>query len=104
MDKLKIILIILVSGYVIASLILYLVQEKLIFQGDGLPSDYVFSFEQSFEEGNLTMKDGATINYLLFKAPENKRKGLIVLEEDIVPRLVFLDKIILQQKGIKFRA
>ena len=58
------------------ALILYLAQEKLIFQGQSLPADYKFRFDRPFQEGNLVMEDGASINYLHFTSPESN--GLIV--------------------------
>jgi pimeloyl-ACP methyl ester carboxylesterase len=75
-ERLKAIIIILITGYVIASLLLYLFQEKLIFQGDTLERSHRFRFNQPYSEIDLEMDDGAVINVLYFEV--HSPKGLIL--------------------------
>lgn len=53
-------------------ILLYMFQDKIIFQSEPLPRDYVFSFPQPFEEVHLSTDDGETINALHFKVKEPK--------------------------------
>ncbi len=46
---------------------MYLFQEKIIFPATTLAQDYEYSFDEPFEEVNLTANDGAVINALYFK-------------------------------------
>jgi pimeloyl-ACP methyl ester carboxylesterase len=55
---------------------MYLFQERLIFLPSALPQDYVFEFEQEFEEFTLTTTDGAALNALHFKT--HNPKGVIL--------------------------
>lgn len=54
---------------------LFLFQEKLIFYPEKLNKDFKFSFDQKFEELNIKMKDGKSLNGLLFTSDSSK--GLI---------------------------
>ena len=53
-------------------ILLYMFQDKIIFQSEPLEKDYVYSFAQEFEEVNLKTDDGETINALHFKVKEPK--------------------------------
>lgn len=53
----------------------YVFQEKIIFFPEKLPADYVFQFEEDFEEFKIKTDDDKLINALLFKA--DSAKGLI---------------------------
>ena len=75
--KLKIGIISLIGIYLIICSILYFTQERLIFQSTKLPSHFEFSFEEDFEEINLTTKDGITLNSLLFSSKE--KKGVVLV-------------------------
>ncbi|MFT3932320.1 MAG: alpha/beta fold hydrolase [Chitinophagaceae bacterium] len=66
---------ILVVGYILLCLLLYFVQEKLIFFPEKLAANYQFSFSNRFESINIKTKDNAVLNGLLFKA--DSAKGLI---------------------------
>lgn len=57
-------------------LLAYLFQEKLMFFPEKLPDDYVFSFENKYEEINFEIEKNVTINSLLFTV--QKPKGLIL--------------------------
>src|SRR5262245_49290392 len=68
-------LITILAIYVLLCVLLYFVQEKLIFFPDKLAKDHLFDFDQSFEKKNIIAGDGAVLNGLLFKADSSK--GLI---------------------------
>ena len=68
---------ILLVGYLLLSTGFYLFQDRIIFQPQILPKDYVFKFEQRFEEYFIKTDDGETLNALLFRT-ENTSKGLIL--------------------------
>ena len=72
----KIIILILIGGYVVASLLLYLLQERFIFLGEPLSGDHTFRFDIPHTELFLDMEDGGKINVLQFKADSSK--GLIL--------------------------
>jgi uncharacterized protein len=57
-------------------LLLYFLQERMIFFPTPLPTDYKFQFKTSFEEVNITTNDNVNINALLFKANQPS-KGVI---------------------------
>ncbi len=54
---------------------LYFYQESLIFPLTDLPPDFVFNFEEEFEEFTIPTADDATLSGLLFRADSSK--GLI---------------------------
>jgi alpha-beta hydrolase superfamily lysophospholipase len=58
---------VLAALYGIICLILYFLQEKLIFFPQKLPKNYVFLFHQKFEEQNIEVSPGVSLNSLLFK-------------------------------------
>jgi len=58
------------------SIVLYFVQDKLIFHAEKLSPDYQFSFKNYFDEINLETPDGNTLNGLLFKV--NNSKGVVL--------------------------
>lgn len=70
------ILIILLVIYFVSMLILFLTQDKIIFQGVKLDQNYQYNFNQNFEEVNLNTTDGNTINALHFKV--KNPKGIIL--------------------------
>lgn len=57
---------------VVVFILLYMFQDKIIFQSEPLAKDHVFSFTQEFEEVNLQTEDGETINALHFKVKDPK--------------------------------
>jgi uncharacterized protein len=61
--------------YCLLCVLLYFIQEKLIFLPEKQPADYKFSFNQDFGELYFTMADSTVLNGLLFKAGSSK--GLI---------------------------
>lgn len=62
----KIIIVSLFSIYILIFLVIYLMQEKLIFVPDSLPTDYIFYFPGNYEELNFEAPDGANLNALYF--------------------------------------
>jgi uncharacterized protein len=66
---------IVVGLYVVACVLLFFFQEKLIFFPQKLEKNYKFSFAQKFEEINIKTKDNKLLNGILFKADSSK--GLI---------------------------
>jgi uncharacterized protein len=66
----------LVGFYLVALLLLYVFQDKIIFQATTLPQDFEFNFNQKFVEQNIETKDGTVLNTLFFPA-KGKAKGLI---------------------------
>jgi hypothetical protein len=61
--------------YILICVVLYFVQEKLIFFPDKLDKNYKFLFAQPFEEVNIKTTDGNLLNGLLFKS--DSTKGLV---------------------------
>lgn len=57
-------------------IVLYMFQDKIIFQSEPLPKEFSYSFAQDFEEINLQTHDGETINALHFKV--TAPKGIIL--------------------------
>ncbi|MFO7822576.1 MAG: alpha/beta fold hydrolase [Cyclobacterium sp.] len=55
--------------------LLYAFQEKFLFFPEKLKNNFLFQFDQKFEEMNIRMKDGISLNALLFKT--DHPKGLI---------------------------
>lgn len=63
------------SVYLIGGLLLYLMQDKILFHPKPLPNDYSFQFNQPFEELNLPFKNN-NLNILKFK--QTNRKGIVL--------------------------
>jgi esterase/lipase len=59
-----------VYGFIIV--LLYFIQEKLIFFPEKLEQDYIYHFSGNFEEKWIETADGNKINALLFKADSSK--------------------------------
>ena len=72
---LKIILIILLAGYLIICGLLFFFQEKLIFFPEKLEKDFKFNFDQHFEEIEIKTTDQKFLHGLLFKSDSSR--GLI---------------------------
>lgn len=65
-------LIIIAGLYIIVCTLLYFFQEKVIFFPQKLEKTYKFSFDQKFEEIDITTKDNKILNAILFKADSSK--------------------------------
>ena len=67
------IVLIVVAAYLLISLILYFLQDYLMFKPEKLPADFQFYYEnQETEEYNVETRDGAILNGLRFKAKDPK--------------------------------
>ena len=77
MKRVKKIVLLSIAIYFISIMLLYFLQKNLVFQATALKSDYVFKFNQPFEEHFMHTEDGETLNGLWFK-PNGKSKGLII--------------------------
>jgi alpha-beta hydrolase superfamily lysophospholipase len=72
MQRLKQLTLILLTLFMIASSLLYVLQEKLIFLPTKLEKNYKYSFSAPFDEVFLEANDGAQLNALHFKRREPK--------------------------------
>ena len=71
-------LLIILAIYLIASIVLYYIQDYFLFKPEKLSKYFHFYYEnQETEEYNLETRDGAVINGLLFK-PKNESKGVVL--------------------------
>lgn len=69
----KFILIVIVIIYLVISILVYFLQDFLMFKPEKLDKDFQFSYEnQEIEEYNIETRDGATINGLRFKTKNPK--------------------------------
>jgi len=67
------ILILVLIAYVVVSILLYFLQDYLMFKPEKLPDDFQFYYEhQEIEEYNVETRDGAIINGLRFKVKNPK--------------------------------
>ncbi|MBX2827406.1 MAG: lysophospholipase [Flavobacteriaceae bacterium] len=76
MKRLKKFLGSLLGLYLLIALLMFMLQEKLIFLPTTLPQEYPYTFQQDFEELFLETDDGARLNALHFKT--HNPKGLIL--------------------------
>ena len=65
-------MLILAGLYLVVCVILYFLQEKLLFHPTKLPPDYKFHYDIPFEEINLTTTDNIKLNLLHFKSTDAK--------------------------------
>ena len=77
MDTITLILVIIV-GYLLLGLIAYKIQERFIFKPERLPANFQYQYAFPFEELNFPIKEGVTINGLLFPVAPEKRKGVVM--------------------------
>jgi alpha-beta hydrolase superfamily lysophospholipase len=67
------IVVLLLLTYVLINILLYFLQDYLMFKPEKLPTDFLFQYEhQEIEEYNVETRDGAIINGLRFKAQQPK--------------------------------
>src|SRR5687768_14889043 len=64
-----------IIAYIVLCIVLFIVQEKLIFYPQKIHKNYQFEFDENFEEINLKTKDQKRLHGLLFKT--EAPKGLI---------------------------
>ena len=63
--------------YVVVGIVLYFIQDRIIFHPKSLPQDYVFKFDRPFKEINLTIEAKHNLNIVQFLTKE-KPKGLVL--------------------------
>ncbi len=78
MKIITIIGLVILSVYVIAVLLIYIFQERLIFQFVKLSKNYQFNFNVPFDEYLIQTNDNEHLNALLFKTENTPPLGLIV--------------------------
>ena len=67
------VLLLVVSAYLVISILVYFLQDLLLFKPEKLPKDFQFDYKnQEIEEYNIETRDGATINGLRFKTKNPK--------------------------------
>jgi alpha-beta hydrolase superfamily lysophospholipase len=64
--------------YVAAGLLLYFLQEKILFHPKELTPGHVFNFKQPFKEVNLAINNETNLNIVQFTVPDSLRKGLVL--------------------------
>lgn len=69
-------LVYIIIGYVVAAIVIYLVQEKIIFKPEKLPQDFEYKYDAPFEELFFNVAPGVVINGLHFYV--TNPKGLIL--------------------------
>ena len=67
------IVLILLSVFVLANVVAYFLQERLIFKPEKLPEDFEFKYDnQVFDEYNIEVAEGVNLNGVHFKVREPK--------------------------------
>lgn len=74
--RIKRVAIVIIALYLVCGIVLYLIQDKMLFHPKALPKNHRFSFNQPFEELNISfVKDNLSI--VKFK-PTSVRKGIVL--------------------------
>jgi len=76
MKKLRNIFFVILIIYLAVGVVFYFAQDALIFHAKSLSRDHKFSFDQPYEELNLSL-NGQNLNIVKFK-PQNPRKGIVL--------------------------
>lgn len=76
--KIKRWVIVLLLIYIVIGVVLYVVQDRLVFKPRALPANYVFAFKQPFEEVNLAVNAQKNINIIKFTVADSIQKGLVL--------------------------
>ncbi len=64
--------------YIMLGIILFFLQDKLIFHPTKLPADYKYQFEIPFNEVDIVVNDKKNINIVQFTVPDSIRKGIVL--------------------------
>jgi uncharacterized protein len=64
--------------YLLLITVVYIFQDKIIFQADKLTPDYTFSFDQPFTEITIFARSGQTLNAIIFSTDSINPKGTIL--------------------------
>ncbi|MDG1332557.1 MAG: alpha/beta fold hydrolase [Crocinitomicaceae bacterium] len=71
-------IILLASIYVLACILVYFFQEKLLFHPEAVPKTEVYSYDQEFTEKFYKVSNGVELNTLLFKSDSVQKKRKLV--------------------------
>jgi len=64
--------------YIVCGVILYFLQERILFHPKKLPADHIFSFQQPFKEINLPVSSEKNISIIQFTVPDSMSKGVVL--------------------------
>jgi alpha-beta hydrolase superfamily lysophospholipase len=67
-----------VAVYIAAGLLLYFLQEKIIFHPKKLPPEYSFNFQVPFKEINLPVNNEKILNIIQFTVPDSLCRGVVL--------------------------
>jgi pimeloyl-ACP methyl ester carboxylesterase len=73
--RIRKIIIAIAAIYIMGGTVLYFIQDSILFHPKPLPAGYKFSFEQPFEEINISLKKS---NLNIVKFPTKNRKGIVL--------------------------
>jgi uncharacterized protein len=71
------ILLLITALYLVLSISFYFFHEKLVFRPDRLAREYIFQFDQSFEEYFIPMQDSVEVNALMFKSTQPTKRLIL---------------------------
>ena len=74
--KIKRVLLVLLAIYVIAGVVLYFAQERILFHPKPVSKEHKFQFQQAFEEINIAFKEN-NVSIVRFR-PGTKRNGIVL--------------------------
>ena len=69
---------VLILVYCGLGILLYYLQEKILFHPERLPADYVFSFDQKFEELKIPVNNSDTVSLLKFYPADTAARGVVL--------------------------
>jgi alpha-beta hydrolase superfamily lysophospholipase len=68
---------VLLISYIIGGIVLYFLQDLIIFHPKALPENYSFRFKQAFKEINISPGENRNLNIVQF-FPKEKTKGIVL--------------------------
>lgn len=66
------------AAYLAAGILLYFLQDKLLFHPTPLPPDYRFQFEKPFNEVLLPVNDEKNLSIIRFTVPDSTCRGVVL--------------------------
>jgi uncharacterized protein len=69
---------IIVLLYCVAGLVLYYMQDKILFRPEALPADHAYNFTQPHQEVNIPYDPTSNINIIQFKPATQPPKGVVL--------------------------
>lgn len=67
-----------IAVYCLLGIILFYLQDKLLFRPKALPQDYHFSYALPFREATLDIDASTHINIVQFTVPDSLKKGIVL--------------------------